>query len=91
MTFTETIDRLDKLVLEKAQTSEIRQVLFVMREQAEAIDNNEATLAALKESYAKQVENLQAEIQKMKPKPITEEKNWGSDPPIGGMRMNPRR
>ena len=63
MTLIETIDRLEKLINNRAPTMEIRQVLFAMREQVEAIDKDATAIATLNESHANQLKDLQAQNQ----------------------------
>ena len=56
MTLIETIDRLDKMILDRASISEQRALINSMREALEAHDKD-------KESRAEQIANFQAQYQ----------------------------
>lgn len=77
MTLIETIDRLDKLVLDRAPITEQRTLINSIRETLEAYDKDAAAYAAFKVSTAKQIDDLQAENEKLKNPPPPESPNFG--------------
>jgi hypothetical protein len=95
MTLIETINRLDKMILDRASISEQRAIINSIRETLEAYDKDAADRTAIKESHAAAVATMSAEKAKVDAELLKAQaenaalknpppRNWGGQPPLGG-------